>query len=133
VSLTKAAKSNQSATFFIGNRFHVTLRVLNSEICKQCLQEKSWKAKARAKKASTLKTEIHKWKPKLRQQKNWKVHLSQIVAFAKIGKLSDAKYRATNWHWQNHAAVTQNRALVECASSIVFVSSTDVLHSQERL
>jgi len=41
--------------FLIGNRFHVTLRILSPENCKQSLQVKSWKAEVKKKK-NKLKT-----------------------------------------------------------------------------
>ena len=34
--------------FLIGNRFHVKLRILSPENCKQSLQVKSWKAEVTA-------------------------------------------------------------------------------------
>jgi len=36
--------------FVIGNRFHVKLRILSPEHCKQSLRVKSWKAKVTAEK-----------------------------------------------------------------------------------
>jgi len=39
--------------FFIGNRFHVKLRMLSPENCKQSLQVKSWKAEVTAEKKQT--------------------------------------------------------------------------------
>jgi len=42
-------KSNQPQKILIENRFHLTLRILSREICKQCLWilwVKSWKIKA---------------------------------------------------------------------------------------
>ena len=43
--------------FLIGNRFHVKLRILSPENCKQSLQVKSWKAEVTAEK-NKLKTTI---------------------------------------------------------------------------
>jgi len=37
--------------FAIGNRFHVTLRIVSPTICKQRLQVKRWKVKAKPEKA----------------------------------------------------------------------------------
>ena len=42
--------------FLIGNRFHIKLRILGPENCKQSLQVKSWKAEVTAEKK--LKTKI---------------------------------------------------------------------------
>ena len=39
--------------FLIGNRFHVKLRILNPENCKQSLRVKSWKAEVTAEKKQT--------------------------------------------------------------------------------
>ena len=39
--------------FLIGNRFHVKLRILSPENCKQSLQVKSWKAEVTAEKKQT--------------------------------------------------------------------------------
>jgi len=39
--------------FIIGNRFHVKLRILSPENCKQSLQVKSWKAEVTAEKKQT--------------------------------------------------------------------------------
>jgi len=39
--------------FLIGNRFHVKLRILSPENCKQNLQVKSWKAEVTAEKKQT--------------------------------------------------------------------------------
>ena len=39
--------------FLIGNRFHVKLRILSPEDCKQSLQVKSWKAEVTAEKKQT--------------------------------------------------------------------------------
>jgi len=46
---------NQSQ-ILIGNRFTVKLRIISPHICKQCLQVKRWKAKARSEKVNSLKT-----------------------------------------------------------------------------
>jgi len=54
--------------FFIGNRFHVKLRILSSEIRKQSLRVKSWKAKIRAEEVNKLKTKMNKSEHKLRNQ-----------------------------------------------------------------
>ena len=39
--------------FLIGNRFHVKLRILSPENCKQSLQVKSWKAEVTAESKQT--------------------------------------------------------------------------------
>jgi len=39
--------------YLIGNRFHVKLRILSPENCKQSLRVKSWKAEVAAKKKQT--------------------------------------------------------------------------------
>ena len=39
--------------FFIGNRFHVKLRIFSPENCKQSFQVKSWKAEVAAEKKQT--------------------------------------------------------------------------------
>ena len=39
--------------FLIGNRFHVKLRILRPENCKQSLQVKSWEAEVTAEKKQT--------------------------------------------------------------------------------
>jgi len=39
--------------FLIGNRFHVKLRILSPENCKQSLRVKSWKAEVTAEKKQT--------------------------------------------------------------------------------
>ena len=39
--------------FLIGNQFHVKLRILNPENCKQSLQVNSWKATAEKNKLKT--------------------------------------------------------------------------------
>jgi len=58
---------------FTGNRFHVTIRIRNPEICNQlCLRVKRCKAKATSEKASKLKDKMNKSNPKLRKGKNWK-------------------------------------------------------------
>jgi len=44
--------------FLIGNRFHVKLRILSPENCKQSLRVKSWKAEVTAEKKNKLKTTI---------------------------------------------------------------------------
>jgi len=74
----------------LGNRFDVTYT--SHEICEQCVQVKSWKAKARAEKASKLKTERNVSIHKLQHVKNWEIRRSQIIAVNKTGKLSDANY-----------------------------------------
>jgi len=46
--------SKESISKFLkGNRFHVKLRILSSENCKQSLQEKSWKAEVTVEKKQT--------------------------------------------------------------------------------
>ena len=42
--------------FSIGNQFHVKLRILSPENCKQSLQVKSWKAEVTAEKKQTNST-----------------------------------------------------------------------------
>ena len=55
VSPTTVGVSKESiSNILIGNRFHVQLRVLIPEICKQSLRVKSWKAKVRLEKAKTI-------------------------------------------------------------------------------
>jgi len=39
--------------FLIGNRFHVKLRILSTENCKQSLRVKSWKTEVTAEKKQT--------------------------------------------------------------------------------
>ena len=39
--------------FLLGNRFHVKLRILSPENCKQSLRVKSWKAEVTAEKEQT--------------------------------------------------------------------------------
>jgi len=63
----RVGKELISKNFLIGNRFHVTLRILNPKSCKQCLRLKSWKAKIRAEKANKLKTKMKKSEHKLQQ------------------------------------------------------------------
>ena len=41
------------SNFLIGNRFHVKLRILSPENCKQSLQVKRWKAEVTAEKKQT--------------------------------------------------------------------------------
>ena len=45
--------SKESISKFIGNRFHVKLRILSPENCKQSLRMKSWKAEVTAEKKQT--------------------------------------------------------------------------------
>ena len=53
--------------FLIGNQFHVKLRILSPENCKQSLQVKSWKAEVTAEKKQTqdynrnFVIQAHKW------------------------------------------------------------------------
>jgi len=54
----------------IENRFHVKLRILSPEICKQSLRVKRRKAKVAAEKAHRLKTKMNKSKHKLRNHSN---------------------------------------------------------------
>jgi len=44
--------------FSIGNRFHVKLRMLSPENCKQSLQVKSWKAKVTAEKKKNSRLQL---------------------------------------------------------------------------
>jgi len=44
--------------FLTGNQFHVKLRILSTENCKQSLRVKSWKAEVTAEKKNKLKTKI---------------------------------------------------------------------------
>jgi len=79
-SLNNVVGLNKSAIFFqIGNRFQVTLGVLISEICKQCLQKKSLNPRARAEKASMLINKINKSKQRLWQAKLWKTMWTSII------------------------------------------------------
>jgi len=60
--------------FLIGNRFHVNLRILSPDICKQSLRVKSWKVELRAEKAIKLKNKMNKSGDKLTNQNivaNW--------------------------------------------------------------
>jgi len=56
---TKPCKQNywvskeSISKFLIGNRFHVKLRILSPENCKQSLQVKRWKAEVTAEKKQT--------------------------------------------------------------------------------
>ena len=55
--LSRMGLSKESISkFFIGNRFHVKLRILRPENCKQSQQGKSWKAEVTAEKK--IKTTI---------------------------------------------------------------------------
>jgi len=42
--------------FLIGNRFHVKLRIVSPETCKQSLRVQSWKAIVTAEETNKLKT-----------------------------------------------------------------------------
>jgi len=46
-------KKESISKFFIGNRFHIKLRILSPENYKQSLQVKSWKAEVTAEKKQT--------------------------------------------------------------------------------
>jgi len=46
---------------FIGNLFHVTVPILSSKICKQCLRVESSKPKERAAKTNKLNSKINKF------------------------------------------------------------------------
>ena len=54
---TMGVSKESIGKFLIGNRFHVKLRILSPENCKQSLQVKSWKAEVTAEKKQ-LKTTI---------------------------------------------------------------------------
>jgi len=47
---TMGVSKESISNFFIGNRFHVKLRILSPENCKQSLRVKSWKAEITAEK-----------------------------------------------------------------------------------
>ena len=51
---------NHSANFFIGHRFHATLRVLSPKICKQCIRVNLWKAEKAEQRAEKNKQEQRK-------------------------------------------------------------------------
>jgi len=73
LSTTGLSKESISK-FLIGNRFHVKLRILNPENCKESLRVKSWKVKLRAEKMNNLKTKMNTSQHKLRNQyilTNW--------------------------------------------------------------
>jgi len=50
---TMGVSKESISKFLIGNRFHVKLRILSPENCKQRLQVKSWKAEVTAEKKQT--------------------------------------------------------------------------------
>ena len=50
---TMGVSKESISKFLIGNRFHVKLRILSSENCKQSLRVKSWKAAVTAEKKQT--------------------------------------------------------------------------------
>ena len=50
---TMGVSKESIGKFLIGNRFHVKLRILSPENCKQSLQVKSWKAEVTAEKNQT--------------------------------------------------------------------------------
>jgi len=50
---TMGVSKESISKFLIGNRFHVKLRILSPENCKQSLQVKSWKAEVAAEKKQT--------------------------------------------------------------------------------
>ena len=54
---TMCVSKESISKFLIGNRFHVKLRILSPENCKQSLRVKSWKAEVTADK-NKLKTTI---------------------------------------------------------------------------
>ena len=57
--LSRMGLSKESISkFFIGNRFHVKLRIFSPENCKQSLQVKSWKAEVTAEKKSRLQSKF---------------------------------------------------------------------------
>jgi len=59
-ALSTVGVSKESISkFLIGNQFHIKLRILSPENCKQSLQVKSWKAEVRAAKANKLKTTMN--------------------------------------------------------------------------
>ena len=50
---TMGVSKESISKFLIGNRFHIKLRILTPENCKQSLQVKSWKAEVTAEKKQT--------------------------------------------------------------------------------
>jgi len=50
---TMGVSKESISKFLIGNRFHVKLRILSPDNCKQSLQVKSWKAEVTAEKKRT--------------------------------------------------------------------------------
>ena len=50
---TMGVSKESISKFLIGNRFHVKLRILSPENCKQSLQVNSWKAEVTAEKKQT--------------------------------------------------------------------------------
>ena len=50
---TMGVSKESISKYLIGNRFHVKLRILSPENCKQSLQVKSWKAEVTAEKKQT--------------------------------------------------------------------------------
>jgi len=54
---TMGVSKESISKFLVGNRFHVKLRILSPDNCKQSLQAKSWKAEVTAEKKQ-LKTTI---------------------------------------------------------------------------
>jgi len=50
---TMGVSKESISKFLIGNRFHVKLRILSPENCKQSLRVKSWKAEVTAEKKQT--------------------------------------------------------------------------------
>jgi len=63
------AVGSTSKLFFIKNRFQLNFSFLSSEICKHLFNCEMLEAKAKAERASKLKTEMNKSKHKLRQDK----------------------------------------------------------------
>ena len=50
---TMGVSKEAISKFLIGNRFHIKLRILGPENCKQSLRVKSWKAEVTAEKKQT--------------------------------------------------------------------------------
>jgi len=105
LDFTKAMRWNvYQQTVATENQFHVTLHVLSPEICKckQCLQVKGCRAKARAKNKQIQ--EQKEWiKMQAAESKNFKIRLSQILHFTETGKLSDANYSAAKPQLEDHS------------------------------
>ena len=56
---TMGVSKESISKFLIGNPFHVKLRILSPENCKQSLRVKSWKAEVTAEKKNKLKTKTN--------------------------------------------------------------------------